>query len=387
MTTPAQLKWLPKLMGFDYEILFKKRVKNVTVDALSRLQNPAELLSIMCTSNVSTDLYPQIVASWEQDLSLKILITKLQSNSNVQGHYTWANQQLRRKGKLMVGKDEQLRGNIIKQLHRGSDGGHSGVQLNMSTSYHPRSDGQTEVVNRSLECYLRCMTREQPKQWYKWLSLAEWWYNTNFHTSIKTTPFEAVYGKAPPVHIPYIRGESKVEMVDKTMREREAAVELLKFHMKRAQDRMKSQADKHRTDKEFDYGDWVYLRPFKIVQKIGQVAYKLELPDYSQLHNVVHVSQLKRCRHPSPNQQMRSLPPCDNTGLFIVEPIAVLDRRLARRGNEAEVYVLVQWANGSEDEATWEPTSELQEKFLFSPPKGSLLISEVTLELDTRGVE
>ncbi|GJT17286.1 retrotransposable element Tf2 [Tanacetum coccineum] len=228
----------------------------------------------------------------------------------------------------------------------------------MSTSYHPRSDGQTEVVNRSLECYLRCMTREQPKQWYKWISLAEWWYNTNFHTSIKTTPFEAVYEKAPPVHIPYIRGESKVEMVDKTIREREAAMELLKFHMKRAQDRMKSQADKHRTDKEFDYGDW-------IVQKIGQVAYKLELPDYSQLHNVVHVSQLKRCRHPSPNQQMRSLPPCDNTSLFIVEPIVMLDRRLARRGNEAEVYVLVQWANGSEDEATLEPASELQENFLL----------------------
>ncbi|GJR87379.1 retrotransposable element Tf2 [Tanacetum coccineum] len=134
MTTPAQLKWLPKLMGFDYEILFKKGVDNVTDDALSMMQNPVELLSIVCASAIFTDLYQQV------------------------------------------------------------------------------SDGQTKVVNRSLEFYLRCMAGEQPKQWWK----------------------------APSVHIPYIGGESKVEMVDKTLSEREAAVEILKFHIKRAQDRMKS---------------------------------------------------------------------------------------------------------------------------------------------------
>ncbi|GJV06218.1 retrotransposable element Tf2 [Tanacetum coccineum] len=167
-------------------------------------------------------------------------------------------------------------------------GGHFGV----------KSDGQTEVVNRCLECYLRCMTGEQPRQWVKWLSLAEWWYNTNFHTSIHTTPYEAIYGKPPPVHIPYIGGESKVDLVDKTLREREAAVEVLKFHISRAQSRMKSHADKGRTDKPFDYGDWVFLKlqphrqvslrqgkqnkfspkffgSFKVIQRIGDVAYNL----------------------------------------------------------------------------------------------------------------
>ncbi|GKC47433.1 reverse transcriptase [Tanacetum coccineum] len=69
----------------------EKGVENVTADALSRMQNPVELVSIVCASNVSTDLYQQVVASWEQDLSLKRLITKLQANSNVQGHYTWTN--------------------------------------------------------------------------------------------------------------------------------------------------------------------------------------------------------------------------------------------------------------------------------------------------------
>ncbi|GKD80508.1 reverse transcriptase, partial [Tanacetum coccineum] len=72
------------------------------------------------------------------------------------------------------------------------------------------------------------LKHEQPKQLVKWLSLAKWWYNTNFHTSIHTTPYESVYGKPPPIHIPYIGGESKVDLVDKTLSEREEIVEALK---------------------------------------------------------------------------------------------------------------------------------------------------------------
>ena len=128
------------------------------------------------------------------------------------------------------------------------------VKLHMSTSYHPQTDGQTEVVNRSLECYLRCMSGEQPTQWMKWLSLAEWWYNTNHHSAINSTPYEVVYGQPPPVHIPYVGGESRVESVDRTLTAREEAIATCKFHLKRAQDRMKSQADKHRTDRELVIG-------------------------------------------------------------------------------------------------------------------------------------
>ncbi|GKD06527.1 reverse transcriptase [Tanacetum coccineum] len=87
----------------------------------------------------------------------------------------------------------------------------------MSPAYHPQTDGQSEVVNRCIECYLRCMTEENPKEWMQWLSLAEFWYNTNFHTSINTTPFEVVYGQKPPIHLPYLAGESFVEAVDRSM--------------------------------------------------------------------------------------------------------------------------------------------------------------------------
>ena len=81
------------------------------------------------------------------------------------------------------------------------------VSLRMSTAYHPQSDGQSEVVNRSLEGYLRCMIGEKPYEWGLWLPLAKWWYNSNWHTAIRITPYEVVYGQPPSLHVPYMPGQ------------------------------------------------------------------------------------------------------------------------------------------------------------------------------------
>lgn len=69
-----------------------------------------------------------------------------------------------------------------------------GTQLHYSTTYHPQSDGQTERVNNCLENYLSCMVSNRPTLWEHWLTASEWSYNTNFHTSLQCTPFEALYG-------------------------------------------------------------------------------------------------------------------------------------------------------------------------------------------------
>ena len=73
-----------------------------------------------------------------------------------------------------------------------------GVQLAMSSAYHPQSDRQTEVVNKSLEHYLRSFSSDRPTEWDEWLYLAEYQFNTNYHTATKMTPYEALYGFSPP---------------------------------------------------------------------------------------------------------------------------------------------------------------------------------------------
>nr|GFB84288.1 hypothetical protein [Tanacetum cinerariifolium] len=129
-----------------------------------------------------------------------------------------------------------------------------GIESKLSTAYHPQTDGQTEVVNRFLEGYLRCMVMERPLTWVRWVALVEWWYNTSFHSSIGMTPFEALYGFPPPLHIPYIPKDSGDKEVDELMRDWKATMNVLKQSLHKAHNRMKQQADKHQTEREFSVG-------------------------------------------------------------------------------------------------------------------------------------
>ena len=81
-----------------------------------------------------------------------------------------------------------------------------GVELAMSTTYHPQSNGWTEIVNKSLEQYLRAFVGDKPHKWVEWLPLVEYWFNTYFHTAIKLTLFEALYGYSPLKLQDYIPG-------------------------------------------------------------------------------------------------------------------------------------------------------------------------------------
>ncbi|KAG7585180.1 Ribonuclease H-like superfamily [Arabidopsis thaliana x Arabidopsis arenosa] len=119
--------------------------------------------------------------------------------------------------------------------------------------------------NKCVETYFRCMCSERPELWSRWLPLTEYWYNTTAHSATQLSPFEAVYGQAPPLHLPYLPGESKVAVVAKSLEERESMILILKFHLMRAQHRMKQFTDKHRTGRYFEIGDLVYvkLQPYR----------------------------------------------------------------------------------------------------------------------------
>ncbi|PWA47683.1 hypothetical protein CTI12_AA343190 [Artemisia annua] len=400
MTTPAQVKWLPKLMGFDYEIQYKKGVENVTADALSRLHQ-GELLTMrkmrkqvkqwikecdicqrckpdlaaypcllqplpipdLIWSSISMDFVEGLPKSQGKNV-IFVVVDRLSKYAHFMAlthpftATTVAQVFLDNIYKLhglpntiVSDRDKIFLSTFWKELFKLLQ-----VKLHMSSAYHPQSDGQTKVVNRCLECYLRCMCGEQPKQWAKWLSLAEWWYNTNHHSSINTTPFEVVYGHKPPLHVPYVGGDRIVEVVDRTLTAREATIDKLKFHLKRAQDRMKSHADKGRTDRTYEVGDWVYVK----LQPHRQVTMRKD--KYSKLSPRYYGPFLVQHKCRGAVTQQGDLPACDAEGVMLVEPVAVLDRRLAKKGNGATVFVLIQWANGSKEDATWEPIEEIQRR-------------------------
>lgn len=91
----------------------------------------------------------------------------------------------------------------------------------MSTAFHPQTDGQTEVVNRCVELYLRCFCSHKPKDWANRLHWAEFWFNTNWHTSTKLTPYHVVYGKLPPTVLTYIPKTAKLPAVEEQLQARD----------------------------------------------------------------------------------------------------------------------------------------------------------------------
>ena len=130
-----------------------------------------------------------------------------------------------------------------------------GVSLTISSSYHPQTDGQTEVVNKSLEHYLRAFAVDKPTTWVEWLPLAEFWFNTNFHVAAKMTPFEALYGYPPPRVLDYVASTTRVGAVDSLLKGRKQLLSLLKQNLCVAQERMRWFANKKRVERSFPVGE------------------------------------------------------------------------------------------------------------------------------------
>jgi len=152
-----------------------------------------------------------------------------------------------------------------------------------------------------LETFLRCTVHACPKQWGKWLPLAEFSYNTSYHSALGRSPFEALYGH-PPRHFGISNmNAASVPELEEWLKERDLLSQIIKQHLLRAQQRMKVQADKERSERQFEVGSLVYLKlqpytqtsvaprsnqklafrfygPFKILKRIGKVAYHLDLP-------------------------------------------------------------------------------------------------------------
>ncbi|XP_047264721.1 uncharacterized protein LOC124896892 [Capsicum annuum] len=260
----------------------------------------AELLALFI-SHTNTDLFQAIVASWDVDVDLQKLITDLQQNP---------------------------------------------------------------TTHKCLETYLRCYCNKDASNWFSCLPMAEYWYNTSHHSAIQITSYEALYDRPPPLHLPYLPGESASAEIDNNLLNRELKLQLLKHHLTRAQIRMKQLADAHRTDRNFEVGDWGYFKihpykqvtitnhashklvtkfygPFQIIKRVDPVAYTLLLPESVKIHSTIHVSLLKKCYELPP--QISYPPTVDLANPHYPEPELVLQRRMVKKRNKAVAQVLIKW--------------------------------------------
>lgn len=262
-----------------------------------------------------------------------------------------------------------------------------GVKLQMSSAYHPQSDGQTERVNQCMETFLRCFVNACPRNSFHWIHLAEFWYNTSWHSALFKSPFEVLYG-----HLPRQLGIEAADAVsvpelEEWLQERQVMQDLIKLHLDRAKERMKKQADKKRSERSFAVGEMVYLKlqpyiqssvatranqklafkffgPFQIIEKIGSVAYKLQLPSSSSVHPVFHVSQLKKVL----SNAVQVMPDIPNLSQPFQIPVRILQRRLAVDIGVSEG--LVQWSGWPLSLATWENLEDLKRRFPRAPAWG-----------------
>ncbi|GKC46125.1 ty3-gypsy retrotransposon protein [Tanacetum coccineum] len=272
----------------------------------------------------------------------------------------------------------------------------SGTQLSHSTAYHPQTDGQTEVVNRRLEQYLRAMVSNRPQQWARHLPWAEYCYNSNYHTSIKMSPFQTLYGRLPLMVFSYPPGSSKVAAVDDLLVERDGLLRQLKDSLFSAKQQMEVQANRKSRDVEFNVGDMVlvklqpyrqitlakrllhklakcYYGPYKVEERVGKVAYRLVLHVTSKIHLVFHVSILKAFVG-NGAEVVTKFPEEFQDGPPVEQPLAVCGNRMVLRNGSPVKQILVRWAGGSPEEATWEwlpefqtayPAYNLEDKVIF----------------------
>ncbi|GKA82355.1 putative reverse transcriptase domain-containing protein [Tanacetum coccineum] len=259
---------------------------------------------------------------------------------------------------IICDRDPRFASNFWRSLQKAL-----GTSLDMSTAYHPQTDGQSERTIQTLEDMLRACVIDFGNGWVKHLPLVEFSYNNSYHASIKAAPFEALYGRKCRSPVCWAEvGEVQLTSPEIVQETTEKIIQV-KQRMQATRDRQKSYADLKHKPMEFEVGDKVMLKvspwkgvvrfgkrgklnprfvgPFKVIKRVGDVAYKLELPEeLSRVHNTFHVSNLKKCHYREVKRLKRSRIP----------------------------LVKVRWNSKRGPEFTWEREDQFRKKYphLFS---------------------
>ena len=233
---------------------------------------------------------------------------------------------------------------------------------------------------------LRACVLEFKGAWDEYIALMEFAYNNHFHRSIGMAPYEALYGRKckSPLHrdkegTTILEGPEIVQnALDK--------ISVVKTKLKAVQDRQKSYVDQHRREMEYQVGEKVFLRvspwkgvmrfgnkgklspryigPYEIIEKVGPLAYKLALPpEFSQIHNVFHVSMLRKYRSDPTHVLKDQTVEISQNPSYVEEPVSIVDYKAKKLRTREIPMVKVIWKNHSKEEATWETEERMRKQY------------------------
>ncbi|GKB29105.1 putative reverse transcriptase domain-containing protein [Tanacetum coccineum] len=269
------------------------------------------------------------------------------------------------------------------------------THLDMSTAYHPHIDGQSEHTILTLEDMIRACVLDFRGSWDVYLPLVVFSYNNSYHSSVRCTPFEALYSRKCRSPIMWAKvGEGQLIGPD-LVQETTEKISQIKDRLKAMHDRQKSYADNRRKPLEFGVGDHVLLKvspwkgvvrfgkkgklaprfvgPFEIIENVGFVAYRLRLPkELNGVHDTFHMSNLKKCLA-DPTLQV----PLDEIQVdvklnFVEKPVEILKREFKKLKRSRIAIVKVCWNSKRGPEFTWEREDQMRLKYprLFSSVSG-----------------
>ena len=252
------------------------------------------------------------------------------------------------------------------------------MKSNLSTSYHPQTDGQTERTNQTLEAYLRAYINYQQDDWVTFLPIAEFAYNNSIHSGTTVSPFFANYGYHPRMTFALDPEHTSPESHD-TAEDLSKLHSYVKEELAKSQQRYDISANRDRMEPPpFNVGDRVWLNgkniktkrpmrkldyrmlgPFDITDKISSHAFRLKLPrDLERIHNVFHVDLLTLFQsNRFANRAEPPPPPIEIDEETEYEVERILDSRIFRR----KLQYLVKWKGfeGTSEEATWQPAGDI----------------------------
>ncbi|GJV25781.1 putative reverse transcriptase domain-containing protein [Tanacetum coccineum] len=208
----------------------------------------------------------------------------------------------------------------------------------MSMTYHPETDGQSERTIQTLKDMLRACVIDFVKGWERHLRLVEFSYNNSYHASIKAAPFEALYGRKD-------RQRSYAIVRQKSLEFQVGDRVMLKVSPQKGVIQFKKRGKLNPR----------YIGPFKILKRVGPVAYTLELPEeLSNVHNTFHVSNLKKCLSDEPLVIPMKELRLDDKLNFVEEPIEIMDQEVKQLRQSRILIVKVRWNSKRGPEFTWE---------------------------------